>query len=275
MNNRAPILLVALTLAIGLGSVAAFFLLRPPPLRPIPNFIDNGGDAAVGEEQLADFQARFNTHLDSGRPFIDAFFSEIRLVDFTSVGIGPDDVLADLGCGVGTLPLALLAQGVEFKKIYALDINPYSLKFLRYALEKVGMPGYKKVFPKHSKRTDLTLAEDVLDLLFIVEVPAIYYSVTRTGHYAEDDGAFQQMETLFGSIRHALKPDGELHFIYPTYTPTSGELDSESLVAAMDTLGFSLLQVSTVMLQVENHYFIFVPKGSGSKDPLPRTIQAL
>ncbi len=266
MSARTPIILATICSLAGIAVAIIAVISASPDPEPIPNFIDSGQDEAKGRELLEDYKGRLDAHLDSGRPFIDAFFSEIRLVDFSTVGIARKDVLADLGCGVGTLPLALLSQEIKFKKVYALDVNRFSLDFLRYALEKGTLPKKSRVFPKRSKYTDITLQDDVLDILFIVEVPAIYYSLTESGHYADDSEAFGRMEKLFATIRRALRPDGELHFIYPTETPTSGNLDPEALIAALDKVGFRLVQQSTLVLQVENYYFIFAQKESRKKD---------
>jgi SAM-dependent methyltransferase len=262
MNKRIPIIIAALSLAVGVVGAIIAVISTTAARQPIPNFIDSGQDPAKGQELLDDYKARLDAHLDSGAPVIDAFFSEIRLVDFATVGIAKEHVLADLGCGVGTLPLALLAQEVPFKKIYALDVNKFSLEFLRYALDVGGLPKANRVFPKRSKYTDIMLQDDALDILFIVEVPAIYYSLTMSGHYDGDGEAFARMEKLFTTIRRALKSDGELHFIYPTETPTSGDLNPDALVAALDKVGFRLVQQSALMLQVENYYFIFAQKES-------------
>lgn len=271
MKMRIPILVASASLLVAVGGVFVALIAPGRTSEPIPNFIDSGDDAELGEKLLEDYISRFDAHLESGQPFIDAFFSEIRLVDFATVGIEPEFVLADLGCGVGTLPLALLAQEVAFKKVYALDVNRYSLDFLRHALAKDIAPRTSRVFPKLSKYTDIGLQDDILDIIFIVEVPAIYYSLTMTGHYQDDADAFARIEKLFGTIRRALKIDGELHFIYPTQTPTSGDLDPTALVAAMNKVGFRLVQQSTLMLQVENYYFIFAQKESRKSDRSLRT----
>ena len=275
MTIRFPIYFAAASMLVTIVGVIIALVSTGTTPTPIPNFIDSGQDSRKGQELLDEYKGRLDSHLESGGPFIDAFFSEIRLVDFSTVGIAPDHVLADLGCGVGTLPLALLAQDIPFKKIYALDVNKYSLEFLRYALDKGVAPRTARVFPKRSKVTDVTLQDNALDILFIVEVPAIYYSLTTTGHYAEDPEAFPRMERLFATVRRALKTDGELHFIYPTQTPTSGNLEPDALIAALDKVGFKLVQRSTLMLQVENHYFIFAQQESRLRERPERTPAAL
>jgi SAM-dependent methyltransferase len=273
--NKKPLLIASLALLVA-GIGVSFQLLIQHEAPRIPNFIDSGDSDREGEELLQEYKERLKEHLEEGGEPIDAFFSEIRLLDYSSLGIGPDDVLADLGCGVGTLGLALLDQKVPFRKLYALDVNRHSLAFLRFALEETGLDPGRRIKPVRSKRDDLTLPEDEVDILFIVEVPAIYFALTRTGHYENDDAAYAAMERLFASIRSVLKPTGELHFIYPTDSRTSGTLDPELLVAAMAQNGFVLVQQSKLVLALENHYFIFrqADGPAGAVRP-PRTPRAL
>ena len=272
MRRQKLILLVLGLLVGGVGGICFWWQWDSDSrqfIPPVPNFIDSGSDKKKGEQILAEYKEQFEAHLEEhGNPMF-ALFSEIKFLDYSSLGIRPDDTVADLGAGVGTLAMSMLYQRIPFAKLYSLDINPYSLKFLDYALERHPWEHPERVETVNSLRTDVTLPADSVEILFIVEVPAIYFALTQSGDYIASPAALADMKRLFATIDKALTADGELHFIYPVTTPTSGECNPEELISALAEIGFDHVATRRLLLGVDNYYLVFRPPES-TAPPGPR-----
>ena len=105
--------------------------------------------------------------------------------------IQPGQTLCDMGCGNGfyTLPMARLT-GTE-GKVFAVDIQPEMLRFLKGRARDAGIRNVRTVL---STQTDPKLPKDSIDLLLLVDV------------YHE----FSHPKEMLQTIRKALKPDGRI-----------------------------------------------------------------
>ena len=64
MNKRIPILIASASLLVAVGGVFVALLAPGGSGQPIPNFVDSGDDATLGEKLLDDYKARFDAHLE-------------------------------------------------------------------------------------------------------------------------------------------------------------------------------------------------------------------
>ena len=108
-----------------------------------------------------------------------------------AVGLAPGERVADVGAGTG-LFLPLFAEAVgEAGKVYAVDISPSLVRYMRRRVAETGLSNVEVV---RSVETSTTLAEDVVDVVFLCD----------TYHH------FSSYPQMLASIHGALVDGGRL-----------------------------------------------------------------
>jgi len=104
------------------------------------------------------------------------------------LGINPDDVVMDFGCGPGFFMVELAKKA---KKVIAVDLSP---EMLKKAQGKVAKAGIKNVEFLQSDGTNIKVEDDSVDLILLVTV---YHEVGET-------------LTVLAEFRRILKATGTL-----------------------------------------------------------------
>jgi len=126
------------------------------------------------------------------------------------IPIKPTDVIADIGSGTGVFEILLLENNIQFKRIYAVDINKPSLDFLRYVLDASDYDGAKKVHLVQSEDDDIRLPAESTDIAIIINTSVFDARVDSEGRLTIDEREQQCLET----IKKALKPEGKVYFFH-------------------------------------------------------------
>lgn len=110
----------------------------------------------------------------------------------SSLGVRPGMTVFDMGCGNGfyTVPLAKMVG--ERGKVYAVDIQPKMLEFLKTRAEKAGVA--ERIEPILGELWDPKLPEGKIDLILLVDV------------YHE----FSHPEEMLAAMRKSLAPEGKI-----------------------------------------------------------------
>jgi len=108
-----------------------------------------------------------------------------------AMGLERGDVVADLGCGTGYFARRMARAVAPEGRVYAVDIQPEMLDFLRKGLEEEGLANVEPVL---AKTDDPNLPPGALDWILLVDV---YHEL-------------QQPKAVLAKMREALKPDGKV-----------------------------------------------------------------
>lgn len=108
----------------------------------------------------------------------------------TTLGVKPGMTVCDMGCGNGFYSVQLAKLVGPEGKIYAVDIQPKMLEFLR---ERAAKAKVKNIVPVQGELWDPKLPEGEIDLILLVDV------------YHE----FSHPEHMLAAMRAALAPDGK------------------------------------------------------------------
>lgn len=114
---------------------------------------------------------------------------------FEAMGLVPGSVVADLGAGSGWFTTRLARAVGASGRVYAVDVNPISLRELRDALPKE----LTNVQIVHGEENDPKLPAGELDAVLVVNA------------YHE----FAEYAAVLAKVRDALKPGGRLVLIEP------------------------------------------------------------
>ncbi|HXE71719.1 MAG TPA: methyltransferase domain-containing protein [Candidatus Nitrosotenuis sp.] len=112
----------------------------------------------------------------------------------------PGQVVADIGAGSGYFTCRIARAVAPTGKVYAVDIDPAAIDFMRNRLAgDAGLADIKENVELVSSRPDdVTLPQGVLDWGFICRV-----------HFTDNEDTLRCLE----SLRRALKPDGRVAVI--------------------------------------------------------------
>jgi SAM-dependent methyltransferase len=170
-----------------------------------------------GERDVARYQTIVRETVAAGEPLHLLFgprSRSVRLVE--KLALGPEDVVADVGCGTGALALLMLESGTPFRKLYAVDIDPPVIEFLSFVLDESKLAGRERVEPVVSTEIDVSLPQGSVDVLLMLNTP---FYLTPEGQRTDDP----KDALCLQSIRRALKPDGRLHVFERALDPAAGD----------------------------------------------------
>jgi SAM-dependent methyltransferase len=108
-----------------------------------------------------------------------------------AIGLKPGMTVAEVGAGTGYVSLRMARRVGPTGKVYANDLQPEMLRFLRANALRAGLTNIVTV---QGSETDPKLPQGQIDLIILVDV------------YHE----FSQPQRMLQGIRAALKPDGRL-----------------------------------------------------------------
>lgn len=140
--------------------------------------------------------------------------------------------VADLGAGSGYFTRRFVRAVTERGMVYAVDVEPRALEFIRASLERLQQP-YAAQFI-HAEADDPKLAVESVDLVFIC----------NTYHHLEDRPMY------FRKLQAALKPGGRIAIIDFYHDDRSGELGfskqhlvpQTTILREMSEAGYSLVK---------------------------------
>ena len=118
----------------------------------------------------------------------------------SAIDIKSADEIADIGCGTGGFEIGLLEHNIQFKTIYAVDINKKMLDCLEFMLKTANYVNREKVHIVHSTPTDVKLPRKSIDIALIINVGPL-------------EIANEQSLKCFSTIKTALRPMGKVYLI--------------------------------------------------------------
>ncbi len=208
-----------------------------PPARVPSSFVD------PNERDVDAYKEIVRMTVRSGQPLHPLFGPRSRSeLVVEKLAIGPDDVVADVGCGTGAMELLMLEKGIPFGKLYAVDVDGAALAFLEFALAEAKTPGAEKVQVVTSTYEDVTLPAASVDVLFLLNTP----------FYLDDQGKRVKDPTVMAclrSIHRAMKPDGRLHTFERSLTPAEGTW-CQAIRETFEEVGFRMVEQSMVAIGV-------------------------
>jgi len=151
--------------------------------------------------------------------------------------------VADIGAGTGYFTVLLAGEVGPTGKVYAVDIEPTMLEYIRQRPELAELHNVETVL---APPDDPTLPDAGVDLILIV----------NTWHHIEKRGAYLE------HLDHALAPDGRLVIIdwakrdLPMGPPLAEKLSRDQVVDEMRDAGFALRSESVALPY--QYFLIFV-----------------
>ena len=161
-----------------------------------------------------------------------------------ALGLHPDDVVADVGCGPGYFTRRL-ARAVPAGVVYAVDVEPRQLDRLNAHLRDDGLVN---VVPVLATTADPHLPAGRLDMILVVDT------------YHHFDNRVQYLQTL----KRGLKPTGRLVLIdyrkepLPVGPPVAHKLAREQELSETEHAGFQLIDEPTFLPY--QYFLIFTPR---------------
>jgi len=212
-----------------------------PPEQPIPFSIR---DASLGK--IAEIEANIRAAVARGERLSD------RSPKMQAIGplveIAPDDVVADIGAGTGFFAMHLLEHDRPFRKLFAVDPDPFGLNVLLAMLEATGHDDIRRVEAVLSSDRDVKLRRGSIDVAVVVDVP--FFEASRPGGTAL---AFADTaEKCLRTLRRALKPDGRL-YVFESKTGERRRTVEEKRFG-FDRVGFT--HVQSVELPEQDMFFM-------------------
>jgi SAM-dependent methyltransferase len=251
MNQKKMIAVGGALLGGLLFAAALVAVFAPGDPYHIPNTL-----RPESQELLASLKADFDKHIAGGSPVTSFYRSETKDVDLSLLPLSATDVVADLGCGTGGLEMRLLEQRVGFAKLYAVDIDPKSLAFLDYALQRASLAGASKVTTVLSEIGDIKIPPGELDVVVTfntklgMRTPDQVFSKT---HLAESD-------SLYSSIKSALKP-GALTYVFEPVEYKGSVYPRENIPEPFLRHGFEQIEARDIQIvspkkTLDFYYFV-------------------
>jgi SAM-dependent methyltransferase len=172
-------------------------------------------------EDQATLEGRIREQVAAGKPLSSLYRPAVTSPAFiATLGIGPDEVVADIGAGTGGLELALLEQGVPFGSIHAVDVSAESLDLLQLQLDAARLPGSERVAIVRSQPTDVELPAGTIDRALIINVSSFNAEQGEQGLSLRPEIA-----ACLGTLAEAMKPGAELLAYYEAHVHGDGSVD--------------------------------------------------
>lgn len=211
---------------------------RGPGPAQVPNsFVE------PSERDVTRYQAVVRETLAAGKPLHPLFGPRSRSERVVEkLALGPDDVVADIGCGTGALALLMLETGTPFQKLYAVDIDGPVTEFLTFMLDESKVPGRERVETVVSTEIDVSLPPGSIDVLLMLNTP---FYLSPEGKRTDDP----KDALCLQSIRRSLKPDGRLHVFERALDPTSGDW-CDAIQQVIGEQGFRVQETEMLQLGV-------------------------
>lgn len=147
-----------------------------------------------------------------------------------SLNIREGDIIADIGSGGGYFTLALAGKAGKTGRVYAVDVKPKFLDFIRRMAVREGLDTISYIL---GEGDEMNLPEAGLDLVFARNV---FHHLPEPGDY-------------FRTIKKYVKPGGKVAII--DHKPKSGfsfialfkhHTPGETVVREMEKAGYSLMR---------------------------------
>jgi len=126
-----------------------------------------------------------------------------------AVGVKEGMVIGDLGAGRGRYTIPLAYRVGSSGKVFAVEIIPDRLDFIRYRCKRNNIQNVTTIL---GKRDDPLFPEEPLDMVFIIDVFS----------------ALKQFTTILLKIKPKLKPGGQIVMVYTFTEPMLARLSRET-----------------------------------------------
>ena len=127
-----------------------------------------------------------------------------------SLGIKPDDVVADIGCGTGALAIGLLEHGIKFKQLWEVDVQERYLDFLRLMLEKTNYSRRDRVKILLADEEGTQLPSRTFDKILLINIPGMSAPLTHDGQLGPVE---PRVKRFFTKLVSTLRPGGEIRIM--------------------------------------------------------------
>lgn len=182
-------------------------------------------------------------HLDSPERDRDQKPAEV----LAALALKPGMAIADLGAGSGYFTRRFVEAVTEEGKVYAIDIEPDMLEYVKNSLEHLHVPFTAEFIL--ARPDDPKLPTQSVDLIFLC----------NTYHHLDDRAGY------FSRVKAALKPGGRVAIIDYYHDARSGDVGfprqylvpRETVIQEMEKAGYRLLREHTFL---PRQYFLeFAP----------------
>jgi predicted methyltransferase len=160
-----------------------------------------------------------------------------------AMGLEPGDGVADLGCGTGYFARRMARAVAPGGRVYAVDIQPEMLHYLRKGVEEAGITNVEPVL---GEKDDPRLPPGALDWILLVDV---YHEL-------------QQPRAVLAKMREALKPDGKVALLEYRLEGSSAlhilrehRMSPEQVLREWEPAGFRLAARHEFL--PTQHFFVF------------------
>lgn len=159
-----------------------------------------------------------------------------------TLNIRPGQGIADLGAGGGYFTLCFARETGKTGKVYAIDVNPQFLEFIRADAKKAGLDNIVTVLAKDDQSN---IPDGSVDLIFVRNV----------FHHLPDQAAY------FEKLKKALRPGGRVAVIenrgqlfHPGHFTQEGDI-----IEKMEKAGYQAEQRLDIL--PKEYFIIFGSKG--------------
>jgi len=170
------------------------------------------------------------------------------------LGIRPADTVADIGAGSGYFTYHFSSAVGERGRVYATDVEPVALRYLRSCLAAAGVTNVSVVY---GWKDDCALPETSTDVAFMCDVHVFAYPDAGYGFAQE----LKKVLRFYGTVRRALKPGGRLAIIEQTKESPDrnglGGVNEDDIIRQLGKAGFTL--IARHKLYKLQYFLVFSP----------------
>lgn len=235
--------------ALGLGAAAllaagglfAWTCTNPDLRGTLPAYFVAPGPSPA---ELAGYRGAVTEAVAAGRS-VEALYAGRDAWDevIAALELKPGDVVADVGAGTGRLEVALLERRVPFRRLYAIEMHPPTLEFLRWTLSAARLPQSDRVVPVQSDTGGLKLPQGSVDVGILLNTPIYLEEAGSPPEWAATDRAAMR------DLRDAVRAGGRLHVFERTDKLASlGGEPCAALAATLAKHGFAPVATERVRL---------------------------